>query len=688
MRKVPLILLGIFFAFLLSIPLFSYIPPSGRYEIFGKRISYDWKKMEVTIEGNAEITGEGYRIIGDKLVYNYAKGEVRSFGRVVVEKGDMSIEGMNMWLNLQRGVGYLENASYFSKKLGFYGSGKRVVRLSNGDIWIEDGSFTTCNPIKPLWKVKGKEVVIKEKGYALIRGMSVYLKGKKVLWLPYGFLPTKRERKTGFLIPKYGSSTRSGFYIEDQFFYAISDSSDMTFLGGYEGRRGVKLGAEFRYNFGPDKNGIIQALYSSGNKKWETKEDRWGVKGSFGWKWRKRALTLLGDFMLVSDNDFISDFSGDFLVYPTNKRFVDNSLFLRKEKGSLGITGGLVYLDRLDGSNEGVFSYYPEVTLSYQKDFMGFRTQGILSVVNFSRNKGYEGWRGNLSVGFNRDVFAKGVAGRVFFGGKGSYYELSDYKSDSEFSGLFYGGIEARKDFVYSGSFGEKPVLTVIVPFVSGFYVSSRGSLPEFDGSDRSLEGFYLLYGLSLSSYLSGVRAVSFRIYQSARLDGEMGRDRDYEISLDFLTERDLRVFERTTGRKFSEIVAELSLTPFSSASLSASGSLDPYNGLFRRGDVSLKLGYGPFYFGGGYYYMRDVVEEISFGASLSLWSKLFLSGSYSYRISSHSGDVKGFSMTYAPDCYSVTGYVKTTSRPNETRFGFVVGVKAFGGVKTFGISP
>ncbi len=682
--------LGFVLAFFLPATLLGYAVPMGsRYRIYGKKLTYLWDKKVVIVEGDAEITGGGYRIMGDKLYYNYATGEVRSRGRVVIERSDMNFEGENLWFDLKRDVGYVENGRYFSKTKGFYGKGRRIVKLSNGDIWVEDGTFTNCDPLHPAWKVGGKEVVLKKKGYVVIKGLKIYVKNKKVLSLPYGVLPMEKKRKSGFLMPKYGSSTRSGFYFEDQFYYVINRSMDMTFLGGYEGRRGVKLGSEYRYNLGEGKNGILQALYSSGNKKWESKEDRWGVRGDFEWNWRRRDMTLLGDFFLVSDNDFIPDFSGDFITYPTDKRSIDNTIFLRKKEGPLTFTGDLIYFDRLDGSNTDTFSYYPELSARWEGLFKGFDTEASMGFTRFSRDKGYEGYRTSGILSFSRDLNVMGLGTRIFFGGKASYYNMDRYSDDSIVSSVAYGGLELKHDLTYEASFKDKPLLTIITPFSSIFYISHMGKTPTLDGTDDPLYGLYLLYGFSVSSYLSGVRAVEFRVYQAARLDDDMPYGRNCEISLDFLTESDLRVFERTTGKKLSEVVAELSFSPFSDLSVDMSGSVDPYNTLFRRGEVSFNFHHGPFSFYTGYYYLRDVSEELSFGSSFSLLGKLLFSGYYSYLISKHSGQTKTLSLTYSPGCYFVNGYVKSTTRPNETKYGFSVGVKTFGGgVKSFGFSP
>ena len=647
---------------LIPLSLFAYSslkPPP--YNIYAKKITYNWKKGEIIAQGSAEIVGRGYRIMGEYLIYNFRTQEFRSKGRVVVETSDMNLEGENLWLNLRRNVGYLENGRYFSRKGGYFGRGKRVVKLSNGDIWIEDGSFTTCDPLKPTWMIRGKEVVIKKKGYLLAKGLKVYVKNRKVLSLPYGILPVKAERKSGFLTPSFGSSTKAGVFYEQGFFYAPRSYMDFTFTAGYEGRRGGKGGVEFRFDRGDEGRGIIKSLFSS-------KDERWGVYSLSHYYWRRRKLHLFGNFFLVSDNDFPADFP--LAPEVTTEKFIENIGSARTRYRGLLLQGSLVGFDRLEGTNRRVFKYLPELQATRFLKYRGFDLEGHVSFTRFSRDEGYDGWR-LRGYGFV-DRKVKGI--ELKLGGFVSHRHVSD---EDRTKGSFVGVAKYSRDLFWR--FGEeRPILVVFTPTVMLSYFSPFSKVLPFDRMDNLPEGLYTTYGFSGRLSLLGREILALKIYQTARLDDET-KEGNYEVSMDFLSEEGLRTFERLTGRRLSEVLAELSFTLFNWMDLNFSGSIDPYEGLFRRAEVLFSGAYKNISLSLTYSYLRNVSEEIGFSTALS-YGPFSLSGFYSYLISAHKGDVKGLNISYSPGCYVASLSILSTTRPNETKFGFSLGVKGFGG--------
>ena len=79
-------------------------------------------------------------------------------------------------------------------------------------------------------------------------GASFWIKGLPLIpFFPFFAAPVRRERQTGFLFPRFGSSSRKGYFAEIPFFWAISDSQDaLITLNGYSERG---LGASLEYNY-------------------------------------------------------------------------------------------------------------------------------------------------------------------------------------------------------------------------------------------------------------------------------------------------------------------------------------------------------------------------------------------------------------------------------------------------------
>ncbi|MFQ8890506.1 MAG: putative LPS assembly protein LptD [Bilophila wadsworthia] len=61
-------------------------------------------------------------------------------------------------------------------------------------------------------------------------------------------LPAKTTRQSGLLPPDYGISDKRGFYYTQPYFWAIDESHDMTFYGGWMTKIGPSLSVEYRAN--------------------------------------------------------------------------------------------------------------------------------------------------------------------------------------------------------------------------------------------------------------------------------------------------------------------------------------------------------------------------------------------------------------------------------------------------------
>jgi LPS-assembly protein len=79
--------------------------------------------------------------------------------------------------------------------------------------------------------------------------------------LPYGAFPVRTERKTGFLIPRFGHSSKEGFRFQQPFFWAPSKSTDVTLTFDLETRARLGLLGEFRTLFKQDSDFQLHTSY-------------------------------------------------------------------------------------------------------------------------------------------------------------------------------------------------------------------------------------------------------------------------------------------------------------------------------------------------------------------------------------------------------------------------------------------
>lgn len=273
----------------------------GAIEIEGDKLDlYLDRKMHAI--GNAVISRGEQKIYGDVIEYNIQNDELRVKGNVRVDLGESVITGPALKMRLTETIGEMKDASVTVKKPantnktkpynnpGIYAQSKllntqtaltdnprlyqdsyRYLPLettqaiddkfnsSRGDaeaVFFEGQSkkrlknarYTTCEVGVDDWYIKANEIVLDqftESGVA--KHAYIEFKGVPLLYTPYMNFSFNNERKSGFLAPTIGSTSRSGFETLVPYYFNIAPNKDATVGLRYLSRRGAQLQGTFRY---------------------------------------------------------------------------------------------------------------------------------------------------------------------------------------------------------------------------------------------------------------------------------------------------------------------------------------------------------------------------------------------------------------------------------------------------------
>lgn len=202
--------------------------------------------------GNVIITHSTNAIYGEKASLSFDTGEVEVMGNVRYVGPTMTLYGSKLKYNFKTNAIELENARIMSDAYTIIG--RKISRPSkDGDILALDAEFTTCKDCPESWSVFGTEVSVTPNEYIRIKQAYVKVRGVVVMYVPYVVLPIKKERETGFLFPDFGIKNDEGVQLEQPFFWAISDSSDMTLVPSFYGKRGLLNQFQYRQMVGEKK---------------------------------------------------------------------------------------------------------------------------------------------------------------------------------------------------------------------------------------------------------------------------------------------------------------------------------------------------------------------------------------------------------------------------------------------------
>jgi len=287
------------------------------------------KGSRIEAKGNVELKRQEMILKADEVRFNRETQQTEAKGKVSVDDPLWKMKGESLQFNLEQETGTINQGEIFLETGHLSMSGKRLEKFSGQAYHIDEGFFTTClcESGPPTWKVSADQIDLRREGEAIIRGGTFYLMDVPVFYLPYAYFPLRTERQTGFLFPKFGSSSREGFKFEQPFFWAISKSADATVGIDVESRARVGLFGELRTILSRDARGEIALSYfNEGLRKNEDRsvgdhtiadqdipKNRWSVfathrqSSPLGWKTYSDIAAFSDDLYLKDIDTFVLD---------------------------------------------------------------------------------------------------------------------------------------------------------------------------------------------------------------------------------------------------------------------------------------------------------------------------------------------------------------------------------------------
>lgn len=275
---------------------------------------------ETEVEGRVELRRRGQAIDADWLRFDQNLNEVRARGNVRIRQGEDVITGDELQYNLDTERGFIDQTHYELHKspeaakqplptgaTDAYGTAEQVLFEGPNLYRARKATYTTCGPGHEDWYVRTGDLEIdKGRDAGVARNATVEFQGVPILYSPYLSFPLHRERKTGFLTPHYGNTSKGGIDITVPFYWNIAPNYDATISPRFITRRGTLVGTEFRY-LQPNYLGEAHFDIIPDDRLYNDQERhayvwRHNQQLPYGWN---GALNLQG----VSDNTYFTDLS-------------------------------------------------------------------------------------------------------------------------------------------------------------------------------------------------------------------------------------------------------------------------------------------------------------------------------------------------------------------------------------------
>ncbi len=639
----------------------------GPVDITADELSYARDQQVYEAHGMVEVRRGDLFLKADHARLDMGTKDLIAWGNIVLREGEDVLECERLEINLDTRLGKVYQARLFLKDQNFHITSREAEKLGENRYRIRDGSFTTCDATRPPWKFTVKELEVTVEGYGIAKGPTFYLQGIPSFYLPWSLFPVKRERQTGFLLPRVGYSEKYGPEIKTAFFWAISKDMDATFYLDYLGKRGFKEGLEYRYAFAQETRGQANVYFIDDH---ELDKNRYAFFIQHQHKFPYEVY-LKGNINYLSDHqyhrDFDEDLPGEAKIDARSKRQLRSTLFGGKNWDRFSfLTEASVFQDLTKRSNDDTIQRLPQVGLSAHPQSI-LKTplffEGGASYTYFWREKGVQAHRGDLFPRFflplrlfnvikiEPSVGPRETLYKSFNDPTGQYQGWESRETVAatmEVSTEFFRVYEARSIPWISRLYKISKWMHTIEPMVGYQYSPpvNQKAIPQFDDQDRVPYSSQITYGFTqrligkpekVGVHSGPSEYAKLKIFQSYSFGDPLSRD------------------SKGKGRYFSNIVGELwwNFGPYVTAKLDGEfspyyGNLEVGNALFQLRDNRNDALYVQ------YRYTQRSIKEVNAGVRIKTIPSLYLYGAFRYNLVDHWKVENVYGAEYQAQCWAL----------------------------------
>lgn len=504
------------------------------------------RKLHAT--GNASITRGKQTISGDDINYDMQNDQLHVKGNAKIQLGNGELAGPEIKMRLSDNVGEIKNASVkltksvpgpqsllapasseqFAKKLGTLQSPQiggysshaletesesahqqsdkpstiRSLQTTSArgdaDLILFEGQdkkrlknarYTTCEAGNNDWYIKAKEMELNdfsESGEA--KNAYIEFKGMPLVYTPWISFSYNNQRKSGFLAPTYGTTSRSGFELMVPYYWNISPNMDATLGVRALGKRGAQYQGEFRY-LNENFSGIANGEFLPDDS--QTNENRYFFslkhQHNLGSGWSAGYSVER-----VSDDQYFSDLSTR--IVTTSRVLLPQQLNLNYSNETWRFNALTQKFQTLDNASYP-YERLPEFNLIGNKYYGNFNTNLYTQAVSFqSTNPNVtqpEGTRVTLypSVSYEFTKSYGFITPKI--GVHHSQYQLNNIANnlESQHRTLPIFSLDSGLYFDRDMSFGGEKFTQTIEPRAYYLYIpdKNQSNIPIFDTSEADL---------------------------------------------------------------------------------------------------------------------------------------------------------------------------------------------------------
>lgn len=347
---------------------------------------------EYSFSGNVHLQRDAQRLSAQRVLYTSTHDEAQAEGDVEISQNDLLLRADAARYSPSAAQGTMEQTRFYLNSRHLRGTAARSQIQSKDGAAFQEAVLTTCDEGNEAWRLHAHHLTL-DSAANLGTATHVWIDFMHVpfLYLPYVDFPLA-GRKSGFMIPTFGRSSRSGTHVAVPYYWNIAPNMDATLTFQNFTDRGRQVMTEYRY-LSEHSRGQINADYLPNDKITETKRSY--VVYKHDWTPTQNWVTQL-NYRYASDQDYFNDF-GDRLS-TTNVTQLERNARAVYRGSNWTLRGDLLdyqVLDPLATPQAHPYRKLPQISLRNDTppDYFGLRPQFIGEFVRFDRQDTMSGSR-------------------------------------------------------------------------------------------------------------------------------------------------------------------------------------------------------------------------------------------------------------------------------------------------------
>ena len=345
----------------------------------------------ITAEGNVELRTRHETVLADRLSYDVEEQTIFGDGNVVLRRGYDWITGPELQYKRDTQVGFFRNPRFFVEEANAHGDASEI-RFTGPDMYeASDASYTTCVAPHPDWYLRGDELEIDNlRKVGTARRVSVHFLDVPVMYAPWLQFPLSNERKSGFLTPTLGSTGVRGFEATTPYYLNLAPNYDATITPRLMTKRGLQLGAQFRYLLGDSASPLGLATGEMNAEVLPNDRATGERRYALAWNHTEQFAPWLGGYWnlnKVSDDKYFADFADRIAI--TSQKTLPREGGLVTTSGPWSLLARVQSYQTLQDPNAPVLPPYnrlPQILGSLRDtDALGLTWSGSTEYARFSQ---------------------------------------------------------------------------------------------------------------------------------------------------------------------------------------------------------------------------------------------------------------------------------------------------------------